>query len=116
MGWLVASAAAAALSLSGSEWGREDSPDIYVQFKDGKVMGSGGCNRFSGSYVQEGPTIRIGPLMSTRMACPEPVMEKERAFLAVLDAAAKVEATHKTLVIRDGEDREIAVLVRRDWD
>jgi heat shock protein HslJ len=113
---MIASAAAAAMTLSGSEWAKEDSPDVYVQFKDGQVSGSGGCNRFSGSYSQEGVTIRIGPLMSTRMACPEPVMEKERAFFAVLEGAAKVEATHKTLLIRDGEDREIAVLIRRDWD
>jgi len=60
-----------------------------LAFASGKVSGSTGCNRFHGP-VNEGESatkLVIGPLMTTRMACPEPLMAQERAFLAQLGKA-----------------------------
>jgi heat shock protein HslJ len=68
---------------------------------DGTVNGSAGCNNFTGAYKVEGDNITIGPLASTRKACPEPgVMEQETAYLAALESAA-------TLKIR-GDQLELA--------
>ena len=36
---------------------------------DGRVSGDSGCNHFSGSYIQNGSTVRFGELLSTRRAC-----------------------------------------------
>jgi heat shock protein HslJ len=57
---------------------------------DGRVGGSGGCNRFSGEYTLEGNDLAIGPVASTRMAClePEGVGEQESAYFAALAHAA----------------------------
>ena len=40
---------------------------------DGNVSGSGGCNSYSASYTTNGKkTIKIGPAISTQMACAQP--------------------------------------------
>ena len=50
---------------------------------DGTLAGDAGCNRFFGSFALEGG-LRIAPLGLTRMACPEPAMQDEAAFVAAL--------------------------------
>ena len=51
---------------------------------EGRFQGTGGINRFNGSYRVEGDVIEFGPAMSTRMAGPNDVMRQENLFLAVL--------------------------------
>jgi heat shock protein HslJ len=94
---------AAPLSLDGSTWLLTDyiSPDgqsytvpaavtPQLAFADGQVSGNAGCNTFSGSYTVTGDGIELGPLMSTKMACEEPMATVEGAFLAALDSVDKV--------------------------
>jgi len=51
-----------------------------------KISGSAGCNRYFGSVADTGPRdLAIGPLGSTRMACPEPKMDTERRYLGALE-------------------------------
>jgi heat shock protein HslJ len=57
----------------------------------GKVSGNGSCNRFFGSAKIAGNTIQFGPLGSTRMACPEPVMNQEARYLNALQSAERFE-------------------------
>lgn len=35
-----------------------------------RISGTADCNRMAGSYSADGPGLRIGPLITTRMACP----------------------------------------------
>jgi heat shock protein HslJ len=101
--------------IAGSEWGFPGLDKAYVQFgSGGKVMGFGGCNRFRGSYTFRDGALKIGPLMSTRMACPE--MAAEARLMRSLDAAAHAEATHLKLVLKDAGGRTLATLTRRDFD
>lgn len=58
--------------------------DYGLQFADGRLSGQAGCNRFSGAYAEAGGTLTPGPIMSTRMACPEPRMTHERRMLRLL--------------------------------
>ncbi|WP_237213135.1 YbaY family lipoprotein [Falsiroseomonas oryziterrae] len=53
---------------------------------DGRVQGSGGCNRFAGSYTREGATLRIGQVAATMMACAPALSDQERRFFAALEA------------------------------
>ncbi len=53
----------------------------------GQVSGSAGCNRYSGTYrwlSKEG--IKFSTISTTRMACPDDVMDQERRFLSILAA------------------------------
>ena len=104
-------------TLVGSEWAPEDGGEVeqFVAFKaDGEVIGHGGCNRFFGSYTQEGNTLTFGPLASTKMACPN--LKQEQEFMSALQSARSVEATHMRLVIKDEEGTPVLTLRRRDWD
>ncbi len=56
-----------------------------------KVSGNGSCNRFFGPVKIEGDLIQVGPLGSTRMACPQAVMHQETKYLNALQAAERFE-------------------------
>jgi heat shock protein HslJ len=108
---------AVSMALAGSEWGYASGGETFIQFGDGRASGSGGCNRFSGTYTQDGDRVRIGPLAATKMAClDETLMQKEQRFFEMLEAVRTVDATHMKLVLKDETGKDLAVLVRRDWD
>jgi heat shock protein HslJ len=54
---------------------------VTVNFNAGQVHGFSGCNQFTGSYNLEGDRLVLGPLGATMMACAEPAMSVETAFL-----------------------------------
>ena len=53
---------------------------------EGRVAGSGGCNRYFGPVTIEGSTIRFGDLGATRMACVPALMDQEQKFFDALAA------------------------------
>ncbi len=68
-----------------------DAP-ITLSFADGQISGSGGCNNYNGSFTlgEENPfAMTIGPIAATQMACPEPVMGQETAYLAALQGVTQ---------------------------
>lgn len=58
---------------------------------DERVSGMAGCNRFFGSVTIDGGSISVGPLGSTRMACPPAIMDQEDRFLKALANARRFE-------------------------
>jgi heat shock protein HslJ len=98
-----AAASAGALELDGTSWLLTDyvSPDGAVftvpaavtpllAFEGGNLTGNAGCNTFSSTYTVTGDVIEIGPIMSTKMACEEPMASVEGAYLAALESIDKV--------------------------
>lgn len=66
-----------------------DSSRIELVFdRDGRVYGTGGCNRFRAGYVLTGEGLQLGAAGATMMACPEALMAQERR---VFDALAHVD-------------------------
>ena len=118
--FMVSSAVAGPLDLAGSEWGfagEAGRTARFVQFRaDGIVGGSSGCNRFTGAYDQKGDELTMGPLASTRMACPPELMEREQQFLTMLGNVRYAEADDRKLTLKDGNGEVLAELVRRDGD
>ena len=63
--------------LDGTEWtvtkikGADTVADSQptIAFEDGKVSGTPGCNRFFGSYTQDGAKLEFGMMGTTEMAC-----------------------------------------------
>jgi heat shock protein HslJ len=98
----------AALNLTGSEWLLEDlgSGAVLAQShptltfpEAGKVSGNGSCNRFFGTAEINGDAIKLGPLASSRMACPEGVINQETKYLEALQAAERFEWKDPYLLI-----------------
>ena len=57
----TASFADGVMSLGGSEWGEGQDSKVVIQFSaDGKVSGNLGCNRFFGTYKQDGDKLTFG--------------------------------------------------------
>ncbi len=69
----------------------------------GRLGGSGGCNRYGGSYTLTDGLLTISPLFSTRMACAEPIMAQEVAFLNALEAITSARVEGKQLIL-EGEN------------
>lgn len=108
---------AATILLSGSEWGLPEGGKAFINFRDGRIFGNTGCNRFTGSYEQEGTKIKIGPLATTRMAClDESAAAQEKQLLRLLESVRAVESNGLKLIFKDDAGRELGMFQRRDWD
>jgi putative lipoprotein len=72
--------------------------------EDGRVTGSGGCNRLSGGYTLDGNSLSFTGVASTRMACMRG-METESSFLAALEHVQswKISNGQLELVDEDGK-------------
>lgn len=114
-----ASHALAEAKLAGTSWvmasAGKRGPSLSFA-ADGKVAGSGGCNRFFGSYRQDGEALSFSPLGSTKMACPPDVMKREQAFFDMLGKVRAAKRQSATLILMDGGGRELAKLSRRGAD
>jgi putative lipoprotein len=110
--------AAASERLEGSEWGVTGEDKPFIQFgSNGRVSGSSGCNRFTGTYeITEDGSIKIGPIASTRMACPESAMAAEAKFFAMLDDVRSFERTQTSLALRSADGAVLMQLDQRDAD
>lgn len=63
-------------------------PDVLATIEigqDGKLTGSGGCNRFVGSIAIKGDSVQVSQVVSTRMLCLDPVQAQEDALLRSLE-------------------------------
>lgn len=76
-----------------------------------RVSGSGGCNRISGSYQRTGAQLKIGPLVSTRMACLDNARgQLETRFLAALQATTSYSLAGNELILLDNRGQTLAKL------
>ena len=72
---------------------------VTLSFADGRIAGNSGCNRYTGAFTLTGEGLSIGPLVATKMACPPPVMDTERATFAALSATAAFALSGGTLTL-----------------
>lgn len=98
--------------LVGTEWqlvqlgGRTQTPEsdrfVLVFGADNRLSGVGACNRIMGSYTAgEKNALHIGPLASTRMACPD--MDKEAEFLQAVESATRYDMDGSMLLLLEGD-------------
>lgn len=102
-----AASAAPAVPLVGTRWhlvrvqaeavAADPRPDLRLAAADsGRVTGRGGCNRFSGTYALAGPAgLTFGPLLSTKMACPQLALEGR--YFGALATVARYRISADTL-------------------
>ncbi len=107
-GTAPASGQTAPLSLSGTDWlledlggrGVIDNVQATLSFPEsGRVAGNGSCNRIFGPAEISGDKIKLGPLASSRMACPEAVMNQEMKYMEALQSAERFEWKEPYLLV-----------------
>lgn len=87
-------------------------PRMTLSYGDGRLAGSGGCNRyFTGIEDGEQPgAIRLGPVGSTQMACPEDVMAAEQRFLTQLQGVQRFDFLYGDLLLTYRDDAATGVM------
>jgi len=90
---------------------------VTLSFGEGRVSGRGGCNHYSGSVDYGKGTIKVGPLISTKMACMEDgLMQQESAYLKALQDAERYQvgadgkltiAGKAGAIVYDGAPRQV---------
>ena len=63
----------------------EPADGVTIDFTDGRILGMSGCNRYTGAVTLQADRITVGPVASTRMACPGRAMTIEQSFLGALE-------------------------------
>lgn len=111
-------AEASADALTNSEWeldelnGRDVLDDVSVTMflgADGELSGSGGCNRYVGTWeTEDNYQITLEASGTTMMACDEPIAGQEQAFLDALAAAVRFDLERDKLELYDSEGRAVA--------
>jgi len=89
--------------------------DNAVTLGDGRISGSGGCNRYSAAVLETGPGgLSIGPVASTKMACPDPAGGFEDRYFTSLKAANRFGFLLGNLVLHygKGDARETMIFER----
>lgn len=80
-----------------AQWGNhaipygEDGEPVILAFKDGKVSGHTGCNRYSAAltFGPKAGEVSVSHGISTRMACEPKRMEFEAAFIRAFEASTR---------------------------
>ncbi len=78
--------------LEGTEWELADWDEtlsltekpVTLSFSQKGLSGSTGCNRYQTSYQITEDLLTLSPVATTRMACPDPLMNQESVFLKAL--------------------------------
>jgi putative lipoprotein len=91
----LARAQGAGAGIEGTVWlvediagrGVIDRAQTTISFEaSGRVSGSGGCNRFTGSATLAGEALKLGLLAATRRACVPALMDQEQKFFKAIEA------------------------------
>lgn len=112
-----------AASLEGTEWLAEDIGgqgvlDIVQSTlsvgTDGKISGSGGCNRYFGTATVKDGAVKVGPLGATQMACVPAQMDQERKFLDALSATRSFRIDGGKLILLDAAAKPVLRFVKNN--
>ncbi len=113
-------------SLPGTEWSLDsyrennrfvsgrDVSRITLKFNDqGNLSGFAGVNHYFAEYSLTGSSIAIGPIGSTEMAGPGPLMDLEATYLGLLQSARGIEAGSDSLSFTDSSGIEILTFTNK---
>lgn len=90
-------------AVNGSAYPFVEEANYTISFGgDGRLAGKGDCNRFFGTYtyalVKGGGKVKISPLGSTRMMCPNQSAETD--FLQMLERGVSLQANGDQLTLK----------------
>jgi len=78
-------------------------PDILFDLENNSISGSTSVNRYSGTCEVKGNSLKLGPLISTRMAGPPEAMAQETEFVKIMDGELTWRATDGGVeLLKDG--------------
>lgn len=85
---------------------------IRLEFADGGVTATAGCNTLGGSYGLRDGVLEVGELRMTQMGCSDPLAEQDRWLADLLTGRPSAVVAGDELTLTQGTTR-IALLDRR---
>jgi heat shock protein HslJ len=82
-------------------------PYVVIQSGDGQVAGNTGCNAFNGPYRATGNELVMGPLASTRRACPTELGNFETIMMEALARTRFYIVRLDELFLYEGRDAHV---------
>jgi len=89
-----------------TSWGNPDEAaplvegsTVTVAFGSEGISGNAGCNNYRGDFQYDSGILTVQPLATTRMACDQPLMDQETAFLSALQGPTGYQFVDDMLVI-----------------
>lgn len=79
-----------------------DAP-LRLEFTDGNVGVSGGCNLIGGAYELDGDTLVIETMMQTEMACEQTRMDQDTAIIELLQSRPTIDVEGSLLTLSSGD-------------
>ncbi|MHB9031407.1 MAG: META domain-containing protein [Anaerolineae bacterium] len=116
---LVLSGCSSSSNLVGTKWslvslaGQPVLTDttVTLSFEKDTLGGSDGCNSYSTKYTLKGSQISIDRnIVSTLMACSDPIMSQAEAFKNVLLTTDSLRVSGSQLTLLDARGQSLAVL------
>lgn len=90
-------------------------PHMILNSSEKRVNGNGGCNSFFGSYeLQRDNGITFSKIGSTKMACPDDVMQVERLLFQAFETTTKFTLRNDTLFLTKTDTSPLAKFVVSD--
>lgn len=98
------------LTLHGKAVPRQGQSAQLNLLAQGRLAGSGGCNRLMGSWSQQGERLQFGQVATTRMACQGAAARTESGLLKVLEHTAGWRVHGDRLELLDAKGKLLAQL------
>ena len=88
----------------------ENAPTLNFIELEKTIRGNTGCNSFFGNYTIDHSTLSFNDIGSTEMACEQPIMDIENAFLQALQKTGSYDIENSVLTLYSKNDRSIILV------
>lgn len=107
-------------SFAGTSWTLEslngaaplENTQLTLEFGNGTVGGSSGCNSYSGTFSATDTELAFSPLASTEMACETAIMDQEAAFFVALGSEVVYVRSDTRLGLTNKNNAQVLVFVQ----
>ena len=90
---------------------------ITMNLDAGEISGFAGVNSYAGPFeTGDDGSFDAGPLATTLIAGPEPLMAAETAYLQILDASESFEVSEGGLTLRTADDETLEFVAAEPFD
>ena len=86
-----------------------DGTTIRLEFADERISAEAGCNRLFGTVDTSQGRITTDSLGSTRMACPQALMDQDAWLTSFLSSAPRWSRDDGTMTLDNGSERIVFV-------
>ncbi|MBT8256227.1 MAG: META domain-containing protein, partial [Bacteroidia bacterium] len=89
-------------------------PTINFVALDKTVRGNTGCNSFFGKYSLDLYALSFSEIGSTEMACDQPIMDVENAFMNAMRNTGSYDLENSVLTFYSKADRSVLMVAIKD--